>query len=88
MSAFTDSFFYSHSLDLTMNEEQRVNLKFLVKFGKTAIESLKVYGDDTTSQPRAFEWHKQKCESCAQILSDEQKNNRVNACKYHGRNQL
>lgn len=45
-----------------MNAEQRVNLRFLVKLGKTATESLSllrhVYGDSTMSRARVFEWHK------------------------------
>jgi len=42
-----------------MNTKQRINLKFLVRFGKTPIEALKllqeVYGDNTMS---VFKWHK------------------------------
>ena len=46
----------------TINTEQRTNLKFLVRLGKTpsqALEMLKqVYGDNTMSRTRVFEWHK------------------------------
>lgn len=42
--------------------EQRVNIKFCVKLGKTATETLRllrdVYGDETLSRARVFEWHK------------------------------
>ena len=42
--------------------EQRVNLKFLVKLGKTATEALtmltKVYGDECLSRTQVFEWFK------------------------------
>ena len=42
--------------------EQRANLKFLAKLGKTPSESFamlqQVYGDETMSRTRAFEWHK------------------------------
>jgi len=42
--------------------EQRINLKFLVKLGKSATESFRlltdVYGDDFMSRPRVLEWHK------------------------------
>ncbi|KAL4098417.1 hypothetical protein QTP88_023036 [Uroleucon formosanum] len=42
--------------------EQRINLKFLVKLGKSATESFnlltEVYGDSVLSRPRVFEWHK------------------------------
>jgi len=42
--------------------EQHINLKFLMKLGKSATESTylltAVYGDDVMSQSRVFEWHK------------------------------
>ncbi|XP_060833661.1 protein GVQW3-like [Rhopalosiphum padi] len=42
--------------------QQRINLKFLVKLGKSATESFnlltEVYGDSVLSRPRVFEWHK------------------------------
>ena len=45
-----------------MSVEQRINLKFLVRLGKTPIEALKllqeVYGDDTMSRTRVFGWHR------------------------------
>ena len=45
-----------------MSLEQRINLKFLVKLGKTATESLEmlkqVYGDEALSRARVFDWHK------------------------------
>ena len=45
-----------------MSLDQRVNLKFLVKLGKTATESLEmlkqVYGDEALSQACVFDWHK------------------------------
>ena len=44
------------SLMQRMSAEQRINLKFLVRRGKTPIEALKllqkVYGDDTMSRTR------------------------------------
>ena len=52
----------SLSFGSRMSEEQRYNLKFLTKLGKTPTESLKllqeVYGDGAMSRPRVFEWHK------------------------------
>ena len=46
----------------SMSREQRANLKFLAKFGKTPSESFallqQVYGEETLSCTRAFEWHK------------------------------
>ena len=45
-----------------MSVEQRTNLKFLVRFGKTASEAFQmlqqVYGDEAMSRSRAFEWHR------------------------------
>ena len=45
-----------------MSVEQRIHLKFLVYLGKTPTEALKllqeVYGDDTMSKTRLFEWHR------------------------------
>ena len=45
-----------------MSVEQRINLKFLVRLGKTPTEALKllqeVHGDDTMSRTRLFEWHR------------------------------
>ena len=45
-----------------MSREQRAILKFLAKLGKTPFESFamlqQVYGEETMSRTRAFEWHK------------------------------
>ena len=45
-----------------MSRDQRANLKFLAKLGKTPSESFamlqQVYGEETMSRTRAFEWHK------------------------------
>ena len=45
-----------------MTTEQRINLKFLVQLGKTPSDALgmlhEVYGDETMSRSRVFEWHK------------------------------
>ena len=42
--------------------EQRVNIKFCVKLGKTATETLQLlpdaYGDEALSRVRVFEWHR------------------------------
>jgi len=41
---------------------EQTNLKFLVRLGKTTTQALRllqdVYGDDTMSIGRAFEWHR------------------------------
>ena len=45
-----------------MSHEQRANLKFIAKLGKTPSESFamlqQVDGEETMSRTRAFEWHK------------------------------
>jgi len=45
-----------------MSVEQRINLKFLVCLRKTPTEAVnllqEVYGDDTMSRTRLFEWHR------------------------------
>ena len=45
-----------------MSVEQQINLQFFVRLGKTPTEALKllqeVYGDDTMSRTRLFEWHR------------------------------
>jgi len=47
---------------LTINMEQRVNVKVCVKFGKFATETYdllkKVYGDECLSRTQVFEWFK------------------------------
>ena len=57
-----------------MSVEQRINLKFLVRLGKTPTEALKllqeVYGDDTMSRTRLFEWHRRFKEGREQVEDD------------------
>ena len=57
-----------------MSVEQRVNLKFLVRLGKTPTEALKllqvVYGDDTMSSTRLFEWHRRFKEGREKVEDD------------------
>ena len=54
--------FWLFSLVRRTSVEQRINLKFLVRLRKTPTEALKllqeVYGDDTISRTRLFEWHR------------------------------
>ena len=49
-----------------MTQEQRTNIKFLAKLGKSPTETFvllqKVYEDETMSRARVFEWHKRFCE--------------------------
>ena len=46
---------------MDFKHEQRVNIKFCVKLGKSATETLEMlqlaYGDDAMSRSRCFEWH-------------------------------
>ncbi|KAK8375113.1 hypothetical protein O3P69_011329 [Scylla paramamosain] len=59
---------------LTMSAEQRTNLKFLVQLGKTPSEALgmlqKVYGDETMSRSRVFEWCKRFKEGREDVEDD------------------
>jgi hypothetical protein len=46
---------------MNVEYEQRVNIEFCVKVGKTAAETLQLlryaYGDKALSQEQVFEWH-------------------------------
>jgi len=60
-----------------MSVEQRINLKFLVRLGKTPTEALKllqeVYGDDTMSITRLFEWHRKFKEGREEVEDDHRR---------------
>ncbi|XP_025415968.1 protein GVQW3-like [Sipha flava] len=55
--------------------EQRINLKFLVKLGKSATKSFnlltEVYGDSVLSRPRVFEWYKRFREGSEEIEGNQ-----------------
>jgi len=57
-----------------MSVEQQINLKFLVRLGKTPTEALKlhqeVYGDDTMSRTRLFERHRRFKEGREEVEDD------------------
>ena len=57
-----------------MTTEQRINLKFLVRLGKTPSDALgmlqEVYGDETMSRSRVFEWHKRFKEGREDVEDD------------------
>ena len=57
-----------------MSVEQQFNLKFLVHLGKTPTEALnllqEVYGDDTMSRTRLFEWHRRFKEGREKVEDD------------------
>ena len=54
-------FFGDREFNCRMTIEQRIYIKFCVKLGKTATETLKmlrdVYGNSSISRTRVFEWH-------------------------------
>ena len=51
-----------------------MNLKFLVQLGKLPLEALRmlqeVYGQETISRSRVFEWHKRFKEGCEEVEDD------------------
>ena len=57
-----------------MSTEQRTNLKFLVRLGKTPTEALgllqQVYGNEAMSRCRVFEWHKRFKEGREDVEDD------------------
>ena len=57
-----------------MTIEQRINIKFCVKLGKTVIETLKmlrdIYGNSSMSRTRVFEWHKRFVEGKEDVEFD------------------
>ena len=57
-----------------MSREQKSNLKFLAKLGKTSSKSFamlqQVYGEETMSRTRAFEWHKRFKEGWEEVEDD------------------
>ena len=60
---------------LSVNVEQRVNVKFCVKLGKSATEMYdllkKVYGDECLSRTQVFEWFKRFKEGKEEIGNDQ-----------------
>ena len=63
-----------------MSVEQQINLKFLVRLEKTPTEALKllqeVYGDDTKSRTRFFEWHRRFKEGREEVEDDHRNGRR------------
>jgi len=57
-----------------MSVEQRINLKFLVRLGKTPTKApkllQKVYGDDTMSRTCLIEWHRKFKEGKEEVKDD------------------
>jgi hypothetical protein len=58
--------------------EQRVNIKFLVKLKKTAIETFivlrEVYGKDALPRAHVFAWHKRFAEGREDVEDEEELN--------------
>ena len=58
-----------------MSIEQQINLKVLVRHGKTPTEVLKllqqVYGDDMRSRTRLFDWHRRFKEGREEVEDDQ-----------------
>ena len=69
---------------LNANVEQRVNVKFCAKLGKSATETYdmlkKVYGDECLSRTQVFEWFKRFKEGREEI-GDDQRPSRPSASK-------
>ena len=67
-------FFGNREFNCRITIEQRINIKFCVKLGKTTTETLKmlsdVYGDSSMSRTRVFEWHKRFVESREDVEDD------------------
>ena len=67
-------FFGNKEFNFRMSIEQRINIKFCVKLGKTATETMKmlrdVYGDSYMSRTRVFEWRKRFVEGREDVEDD------------------
>ena len=60
---------------LSVNAEQRINVKFCVKLGKSATETnyllKKVYGNECLSHTQVFEWFKRFKDGREEIGDDQ-----------------
>jgi len=60
---------------ISVNVEQRVNVKFWLKLGKSATETYdllkNVYGDECLSRTQAFEWFERSKEGREEIGDDQ-----------------
>nr|CAH7729373.1 unnamed protein product [Callosobruchus chinensis] len=60
---------------ISLKIEQHINLKFLVKLGKSPSECFQllkeVFGDNCMSRTRVFEWHKRFSEGREEVEDDE-----------------
>ena len=63
----------SVGIKLSANVEQRVNIKFIAKLGKSATETYnltEVYGDQCLSRTQVFEWFKKFKEGREDVGND------------------
>ena len=69
-----------------MNVEQRINLKFLVRLGKTPTEALKllqeVHGNDKISRTRLFKRHR-RFEEGREEVEDDHRSGRPSTSRIH-----
>jgi len=69
---------------LSANVEQRVNIKFLTKLGKSATETYnlltEVYGDQCLSRTQFFEWFK-KFKEGREYVGDDPESGRPSTAK-------
>ena len=69
---------------LSANVEQRVNIKFLTKLGKSATETYNLliedYGDQCLSRTQVFEWFK-KFKEGREDVGDDPKSGRPSTAK-------
>ena len=81
---FLEVVLYTSSLSRhAIRREQRANLKFITKLGKTPSESFamlqQVYGEETMSRTCAFQWHKRFKEGREEV-EDYQVRSGMGAC--------
>jgi len=77
-------FLFSVGIMLNVNVEQRANVKFCVKLGKSATETYyllkKVNGDECLSHTQVFEWFK-RFEEGREEIGDDQRPGRPSTSK-------
>ena len=77
---------------LSVNAEQRVNVKFRVKLGKSATETYhllkNVYGDECLSRTQVFEWFKRIKEGREAIGDDQSPGRPRTYCRNHTKDAL
>lgn len=68
---------------MDLKTEQRVNIKFCVKLGKSATETFQLlqqaYGDESLSRTRCFEWHS-RFKAGRTSVADDERSGRPSMC--------